>query len=110
MWNVDAPGVLRSKRLESMDGVRDAIRSLRPDWPEMADLFTDEDLCKLLSVGYSDLRTLRDATAQMLHTTGLRPARIDNITQGEPELNTSHYIGSVQLSCILLCIGRRPSS
>ena len=79
------------ERPESMEVVRDAIRSLRPDWPEMADLFTDEDLRNVLAGGYSDLRTLRNATAQMLHTTGLRPARIDNITQSEPELDTSQF-------------------
>ena len=82
------------KRLESMAVVRDAIRSLRPEWPVMADFFTDEDLCNLLAGGYSDLRTLRDATAQMLHTTGLCPARIHNITQGEPELDTSQFYPS----------------
>ena len=68
--------------------VREAIRSLHPDRPAVADCFEDVHLLNLFDAGFQSVDLLRTASKESLQTLDLRLAHIDNLKHGESEFHT----------------------
>ena len=68
----------------SIEILRKAINSLRPDEPTLADRFTHEDLQRLVAEGFQSVGDLKDVSKAGLRALGLPTARVSNIKPGGP--------------------------